>query len=222
MLAAASILLHSALPLRAPVRPRRRHRSYYRGAVGALVVYDITSRQSFLNCERWLQELREHADNRIVVMLVSGRTRARTLGACRTAPHASAPTAVSPRCLPDRPPTLPARRPSPLRRRPPPLQVGNKSDMSNEFRKVSQQEAMAFAEKYDLAFIETSALAATGVEIAFHRILTEIYHVHSKRSAGDAEAAAGGAAAAGVKAGEALVITAEGAPAAKKSSCCGK
>ncbi len=94
--------------------------------------------------------------------------------------------------------------------------------MSNEFRKVSQQEAMAFAEKYDLAFIETSALAATGVEIAFHRILTEIYHVHSKRSAGDAEAAAGGAAAAGVKAGEALVITAEGAPAAKKSSCCGK
>ena len=101
------------------------------------------------------------------------------------------------------------------------LQVGNKSDMSNEFRKVSQQEAMAFAEKYDLAFIETSALAATGVEIAFHRILTEIYHVHSKRSAGDAEAAAGGAAA-GIKAGEALVITAEGAAPAKKSSCCGK
>lgn len=142
--------------------------SYYRGAVGALVVYDITSRQSFLNCERWLQELREHADSRIVVML-----------------------------------------------------VGNKSDMSNEFRKVSQQEAMAFAEKYDLAFIETSALAATGVEIAFHRILTEIYHVHSKRSAGDAEAAAGGAAA-GIKAGEALVITAEGAAPAKKSACCGK
>ena len=99
--------------------------------------------------------------------------------------------------------------------------MGNKSDMSSEFRKVSQQEAMAFAEKYDLAFIETSALAATGVDIAFHRILTEIFHVHSKRSVGDAEAAAGGAAA-GVKAGEALVITAEGAAPAKKSSCCGK
>ena len=92
--------------------------------------------------------------------------------------------------------------------------------MSNEFRKVSQQEAMAFAEKYDLAFIETSALAATGVEIAFHRILTEIYHVHSKRGAGDSDASAGGAAA-GIKAGEALVITAEGTtPTKKSSSCC--
>jgi hypothetical protein len=44
--------------------------AYYRGAVGALVVYDLTSRQSFLNCQRWLDELREHADSRIVVMLV--------------------------------------------------------------------------------------------------------------------------------------------------------
>lgn len=99
------------------------------------------------------------------------------------------------------------------------LQVGNKSDMSSEFRKVSQEEATAFAEKYDLAFIETSALAATGVEVAFHRILTEIYHVHSKRGAAEAEAGAGGAS---VKAGEALVITAEGTTPAKKASCCGK
>jgi Ras-related protein Rab-11A/Ras-related protein Rab-11B len=178
--------------------------------VGALVVYDITSRQSFLNCERWLQELREHADSRIVVMLVRGAAAQRSLSL--SLPRASAVLAH---------PTPPP--PSPHAPRGLLLfaQVGNKSDMSNEFRKVSQQEAMAFAEKYDLAFIETSALAATGVEIAFHRILTEIYHVHSKRSAGDAEAAAGGAAA-GIKAGEALVITAEGAAPAKKSSCCGK
>jgi Ras-related protein Rab-11A len=138
--------------------------SYYRGAVGALVVYDITSKASFLGCERWLQELREHADNKIVIML-----------------------------------------------------VGNKSDMGAEFRKVSKEEGMAFAEKYDLAFIETSALAATGVEIAFHRILTEIYHVHSKR------AIAGGAgddSGSGVKPGEALVITAEGTGPTKKNACC--
>lgn len=137
--------------------------------MGALVVYDITSKQSFLNCERWLQELREHADSRIVVML-----------------------------------------------------VGNKSDMSADFRKVSQEEATAFAERHDLAFIETSALAATGVEVAFHRILTEIYHVHSRRGAieGGDGGAAGGAGGGGVKAGEALVITAEGATPAKKSSCC--
>jgi Ras-related protein Rab-11A len=97
--------------------------------------------------------------------------------------------------------------------------VGNKSDMGGEFRRVSQEEATAFAERHDLAFIETSALAATGVEVAFHRILTEIYRVHSRRAGGGGEEAAAGGAG-GVKAGEALVITAEGASPAKKSSCC--
>ena len=29
--------------------------AYYRGAVGALIVYDITQRDSFENCERWLK-----------------------------------------------------------------------------------------------------------------------------------------------------------------------
>lgn len=45
-------------------------RRYYRGAIGALIVYDITSRPSFENVEEWLNELTLHADNDIVVMLV--------------------------------------------------------------------------------------------------------------------------------------------------------
>jgi uncharacterized protein YjlB len=77
---------------------------------------------------------------------------------------------------------------------------------------------MAFAEKYDLAFIETSALDSTGVEIAFHRILTEIYHVVSKKAV--AAAGGDGGAAADVKRGEALVITAEGTAPQRKSQCC--
>ena len=31
--------------------------AYYRGAVGALVVYDISRRQTFVNISRWLDEL---------------------------------------------------------------------------------------------------------------------------------------------------------------------
>jgi len=47
--------------------------AYYRGAVGALLVYDITRRDSFENCERWLRELRTNADAAIVAMLVGNK-----------------------------------------------------------------------------------------------------------------------------------------------------
>mgnify|MGYP002650983032 FL=1 len=43
---------------------------YYRGAAGALMVYDITSRSSFENVEGWLSELRQHSEGNIVVVLV--------------------------------------------------------------------------------------------------------------------------------------------------------
>ena len=46
---------------------------YYRGAVGALLVYDIAKQISFENVERWLKELKDHADSNIVVMLVGNK-----------------------------------------------------------------------------------------------------------------------------------------------------
>jgi Ras-related protein Rab-11A len=45
------------------------------------------------------------------------------------------------------------------------------SDLRHK-RAVSTDDAMAFAERNNLAFIETSALDATGVEEAFRQILT--------------------------------------------------
>ena len=47
--------------------------SYYRGAVGALLVYDISKRGSYDNVARWLKELRDHADQNIVIMLVGNK-----------------------------------------------------------------------------------------------------------------------------------------------------
>jgi len=96
--------------------------AYYRGAVGALLVYDIAKNLTFKNVERWLTELRENAANNIVIML-----------------------------------------------------VGNKSDLRH-LREVPTDTAKEFAEKNNLLFIETSALDATNVELAFQNILTEIYH----------------------------------------------
>ena len=48
--------------------------AYYRGAVGALVVYDITKDVSFENVEKWLAELKENATADITMMLVGNKT----------------------------------------------------------------------------------------------------------------------------------------------------
>ena len=92
--------------------------SFYKGAVGALLVYDITKEGTFEHVEKWLQELLDYAEPNIVVML-----------------------------------------------------VGNKCDMKN-LRQIKVEDATAFAEKNKLAFLETSALDATNVEVAFQRVIT--------------------------------------------------
>jgi len=48
--------------------------AYYRGAVGALLVYDISKQITFDNVERWLKELRDHAEPNIVIMLVGNKS----------------------------------------------------------------------------------------------------------------------------------------------------
>ena len=59
--------------------------AYYRGAVGALVVYDITKKLSFESAERWLKELRENADPNIVITLVGNKRDLLQLRAIATA-----------------------------------------------------------------------------------------------------------------------------------------
>ncbi|EST08453.1 Small GTPase superfamily [Kalmanozyma brasiliensis GHG001] len=45
-------------------------RSYYRGAAGALLVYDVTHRASFVNVKGWLDDVRSHAEEKVSVVLV--------------------------------------------------------------------------------------------------------------------------------------------------------
>mmetsp|Transcript_24500 Transcript_24500/g.23525 ORF Transcript_24500/g.23525 Transcript_24500/m.23525 type:complete len:224 (+) Transcript_24500:158-829(+) len=111
--------------------------AYYRGAVGALLVYDISKQITFENVERWLKELKDHAEANIVIML-----------------------------------------------------VGNKSDLRHR-RAVSTEDAMAFAENNNLAFIETSALDATGVDESFTQILTEIHKLVIRKTINNADAGKG-------------------------------
>ncbi|KAF9405184.1 Ras- protein yptc6 [Podila epigama] len=58
--------------------------AYYRGAVGALLVYDISNINSFQKLERWLGELQEHADSNTVIMLVGNKSDLKHLRAVST------------------------------------------------------------------------------------------------------------------------------------------
>jgi Ras-related protein Rab-11A len=58
--------------------------SYYRGAVGALLVYDIAKHPTYQNVHRWLKELRDHADSNIVIMLVGNKSDLKHLRAVPT------------------------------------------------------------------------------------------------------------------------------------------
>ena len=49
-------------------------RSYFRGASGALLVFDITRRSTFLSVTSWLNDLRQIAEDAIVVVLVGNKS----------------------------------------------------------------------------------------------------------------------------------------------------
>ncbi|KAK1414337.1 hypothetical protein QVD17_30081 [Tagetes erecta] len=135
--------------------------AYYRGAVGALLVYDTTRHVTFENVGRWLKELRDHSDSNIVIML-----------------------------------------------------VGNKSDLRH-LRAVTTEDAKAFAEKENTYFMETSALESLNVENAFTEVLTQIYHVVSRKALD-----IGGDAAALPKGQTINVGSKDDVSAMKKVSCC--
>ena len=87
----------------------------------------MTKQSSFDNVERWLNELGDHSDQGINVML-----------------------------------------------------IGNKSDLQH-LRVVTSETAQAFAQKKSMAFLETSALDSTNVNLAFEKILSEIYNRVSQK-----------------------------------------
>lgn len=49
-----------------------------------MLVYDITKQQSFEHASRWLEEIRSHADNNIVIMLIGNKCDLGTLRAVLT------------------------------------------------------------------------------------------------------------------------------------------
>lgn len=122
--------------------------AYYRGAVGALLVYDISKHQTYENVTRWLKELRDHADANIVIMLVGNKSDLRHLRAVPTEEAKS--FASESQCGPTIWQAV--------------LRVQSTGAIWNLL-------TVCVGENH-LSFIETSALDASNVELAFQNILT--------------------------------------------------
>lgn len=138
-------------------------RSYYRGAAGALLVYDITHRGSFLNVKSWLDDVRSHAEEKVSVVLVGNMYDLVEEEDAKSTPSVEGEEERSRARL--------------ERRR----SKGKK-------REVSYQEAKEFADHEGLLFLETSAKSGFNVKEAFAEAARDI---HSKFSAAEATGAGG-------------------------------
>ena len=47
--------------------------AYYKGSHGALVVYDVTKIESFNNVDKWISDLRNNTDEKLVIMLIGNK-----------------------------------------------------------------------------------------------------------------------------------------------------
>ena len=128
--------------------------SYYRGAHGVILVYDISSRDSFLSMERWYDEAENNAMPGIVTYLVCRflkdeqrlRTLARILLNSSTTPfHFNA--------------NLP--------------QVGSKLDKASS-RAVNYEEGETLATKHGSQFCEASAKTRENVRKPFVELVDHI------------------------------------------------
>ncbi|CCW62719.1 unnamed protein product [Phytomonas sp. EM1] len=49
-------------------------RSYYRGTIGCLIVYDVTNRASYENVPNWLKDVRRLSASNVTILLIGNKT----------------------------------------------------------------------------------------------------------------------------------------------------
>ena len=160
-------------------------RSYFRGASGALLVFDISRRATFDSVTAWLHDLRQIAEEGIVVILVGNKS---DLASDSLVPATPSPGEAA----------------NPGSGRPP----QNK-------RAVSHEEATTWCRENNvLQYVETSAKSGQGVERAFLEVAERIYQnieagrydLNDRRSGVKGPGAGGGARAGKAGAGGTVVL----------------
>ncbi|EIW84658.1 hypothetical protein CONPUDRAFT_96988 [Coniophora puteana RWD-64-598 SS2] len=137
-------------------------RSYYRGAAGCLLVYDVTSRASYINARSWLADVREHADPHLTCILVGNKVDLVSDAEPSSQPSSSDPASSDPNPASSSPSSLPP---------PPPSGSGSGG---GKIREVSTEEGQRWADEEGLLFVEASAKSGVNVERAFEQASRDI------------------------------------------------
>jgi Ras-related protein Rab-2A len=123
-------------------------RSYFRGASGALLVFDIARRSTFDSATAWLNDLRQIAEDGIVVVLVGNKS---DLDSSSSSARDEHPFANG-------------------------TGAGGAGTGKKRKREVSRAEAEEWARTHNvLAYVETSAKSGEGVERAFREVAERIW-----------------------------------------------
>lgn len=132
-------------------------RSYFRGASGALLVFDITRPSTFASVTGWLQDLRQIAEEGIIVVLVGNK--------CDLAVDESSPSSSSGGQDGDGNGEAKGGRGE-----------GEQETSNKNQRRVTRQEAEEWCRQNNvISYIETSAKSGEGVERAFLEVAERIY-----------------------------------------------
>lgn len=124
-------------------------RSYYRGAAGALLVYDITRRETFNHLTTWLNDGNQVKTPSVSFLIGSSPslTLCVCVCACAARQHSNSNMVI--------------------------MLIGNKSDLESR-RAVSKEEGELFAREHGMIFMETSAKTAANVEEVTKIVLKQI------------------------------------------------
>lgn len=135
---------------------------YYRNAQAALVVYDLTKPTSLIKAKHWVAELQRQASPGIVIALVGNKLDLTNDASGESGAGGEAAAG------------------------------GDDADDSGDARKVSTEEAKAYAEEEGLLFFETSAKTGTNVTEVFTAIANAIPETSLKSARGQGASQAAG------------------------------
>ncbi|OCF37452.1 rab family protein [Kwoniella heveanensis CBS 569] len=166
-------------------------RSYFRGAAGALLVYDVTRRESFDHVTSWLEDLRKHADENVSIILVANK-----IDLCSSSPTelpsisygqpVPSPSPLNPIPANSSVSSSPSSSPSPpcspnltqkKQTKSSSKSVPGTSMSTGEtlrVRAVSSLEGALYAKEHGLLYVETSAKEGWGVVDAFEWTAREV------------------------------------------------